>query len=328
MSPTSSTTPSRRADVDDALSLEKLGSFASMPVDTDVANLLRLLESRGGTPLAEGTVEQARQQFDSLTIGTRRPEYTPQVGSVEDIADAPVPVRIYRPEGDAASTAVIYFHGGGFVIGSVETHDLQARALCRATKAVVASADYRLAPEHPWPEAVDDCVAVTEWGLGRFGDVAVAGDSAGGNLAAVVAQELRDRVAAQLLVYPAIDLSEDNEARYPSRTENADGYFLTLDDMRFFEHHYVGAVRDRHDPRVSPLYGDLTELPPAIVVTAEYDPLRDEGEAYAEAMRVAGVRVEHRRYGGLIHGFVGFGAVVPSAARASEEMYELLGKFL
>ena len=136
--------------------------------------------------------------------------------------------------------------------------------------------------------------------------VAVAGDSAGGNLAAVAAQALRDRVVAQLLVYPVVDLSHDEGNRFPSRVENAEGYFLTADDMRFFERHYLGDMADRRDPRASPLYGDLTGLPPAVVVTAEYDPLRDEGDAYAEAMRAAGVQVEHLRCDGLVHGFVGF----------------------
>ena len=298
-----------------------------MPVDTDVAHLLQLLDQRVGT-LADGTVEEARRAFDRLTIGTRRPEITPVVGSVEDVADGPVPLRVYRPEGEPGRTAIVYFHGGGFVIGSIETHDLQARALCRATGSVVASADYRLAPEHPWPAGVEDCVAVTEWALERYGRVAVAGDSAGGNLAAVVAQQMRDRVTAQLLVYPATDLSADNAGRFPSRVENANGYFLTGEDMRFFEGNYLGHVPDRHDPRVSPLYGDLGGLPAAVVVTAEFDPLRDEGDAYAEAMRAAGVRVEHRSFQGLIHGFAGFGAAAPACARASEEMYALLRELL
>src|SRR4051794_18693632 len=299
-----------------------------MALDAGVAGILNLLNSRGGPSLSDGTPEQARQMFDALTIGTRRPEFTPRVGSVEDLTDGPVPIRLYRPEEDAGQTAIAYFHGGGFVIGSIETHDLQARALCRATGMVVASADYRLAPEDPWPAAAEDSVAVTEWALERFDRVAVAGDSAGGNLAAVAAQQLRDRVAAQLLVYPPTDLSHDEGNHFPSRVENAEGYFLTEDDMRFFERHYLGSAGDRRDPRASPLYGDLTGLPPAVVVTAEFDPLRDEGDAYAEAMRAAGVQVEHLRCDGLIHGFVGFAGLAPACTAASEKMYALLLKFL
>jgi acetyl esterase len=299
-----------------------------MPLEPGVAALMNLLNSRGAPPLSEGTPEQGRKMFEALTVGTRRPETTPQVGSVEDRTDGPVPIRLYRPEGEAGPTAIAYFHGGGFVIGSIETHDLQARALCRATGSIVASAEYRLAPEHPWPAGVEDAIAVTEWALEQFGQVAVAGDSAGANLAAVVAQHLRDRVTAQLLVYPPTDLSGDDSRRYPSREENAEGYFLTRDDMQFFERHYLDGMPDRRDPRVSPLYGDLTGLPPAVVVTAEFDPLRDEGDAYAEALRAAGVRVEHLRCDGMIHGFVGFAAAVPACATASEEAYALLREFL
>jgi acetyl esterase len=299
-----------------------------MPLDPGVAGLLDLLNSRGLPPLREGTPEQGRAMFEAITVGTRRPEITPQVGSVEDLTDGPVPIRLYRPEGEPGPAAIAYFHGGGFVIGSIETHDLQARALCRATGAVVASAEYRLAPEDPWPAGVEDAIAVTEWALQRFDRVAVAGDSAGANLAAVAAQELRGRVAAQLLVYPPTDLSHDEDDRYPSRVENAEGHFLTEDDTLFFEGHYLPPGVDRRDPRVSPLYGDLAGLPPAVVATAEFDLLRDEGDAYADAMRAAGVQVDHLRFDGLIHGFAGFTFASPACARASEEMYTRLRALL
>src|SRR3954469_22955830 len=133
-----------------------------MPLDSGVAGILELLNSRGLPPLSEGTPEQGREMFEALTVGTRRPETTPEVGSVEDVTDGPVPIRVYRPEGEPGETAIAYFHGGGWVIGSIETHDLLARALCRATGAIVASADYRLAPEHAWPASVEDAIAVTE----------------------------------------------------------------------------------------------------------------------------------------------------------------------
>jgi acetyl esterase len=300
-----------------------------MPLDSGVATLLELLRSRNYPPLSEGTPEQGRRLFEALTVETRRPETTPPVGSVEDLDDAPVPVRVYRPQGEPRPTAIAYFHGGGFVIGSIETHDIQARVLCRATGATVVSADYRLAPEHPFPAAVEDSIDVTEWALERFPNVAVGGDSAGANLAAVTAQALRDRVSAQLLVYPPTDFSHiGDDDRYPSRAENADGYFLTQDDMRFFRQHYLAEIADRRDPRASPLYGDLTDLPPAVVVTAEFDPLRDEGNAYAQAMRAAGTRVEHRCFEGQIHGFAGFGVAIPSCGEAADETYALLRQFL
>jgi acetyl esterase len=197
------------------------------------------------------------------------------------------------------------------------------RNLCRWADVRVVSVEYRLAPEAPWPAAVEDCVGATEWALKRFDRVAVGGDSAGGNLAAVVAQELRDRIAAQLLIYPSVDFEDDAGAKYPSRTENAEGYFLTAADMRFFEQNYAGDAPDHRAPRLSPIYGDLAGLPPAVVVTAEFDPLRDEGNAYAAALREAGVRVEHEQFPGLIHGFFGFGATVPSCGAAAERTVQL-----
>ena len=293
-----------------------------MPLAPDVQQLLELLEQIGVGSLAQGTPEEAREAFRRLALDTRAPDQVPPVGSVEDVADGPVPLRVYEPEGDAAAT-VVYFHGGGFVIGSIDTHDTQVRNLCRWAGVRVVSVEYRLAPEEPWPAAVEDCVAATEWALGRFDRVAVAGDSAGGNLAAVVAQELRERLVAQLLIYPAVDFGEDADAKYPSRSENAEGYFLTRVDMTYFEGHYVGAAPDRRTPRLSPLYGDLAGLPPAVVVTAEFDPLRDEGDAYAAALRDVGVRVEHEQFPGLIHGFFGFGATVPSCGVAAERTAEM-----
>jgi acetyl esterase len=299
-----------------------------MPLDPDVAKLLAILDRVGVRSLADGTVEEAREMFERLTVGSRTPETTPAVGSVEDTEVDGIPLRIYRPEGEPAPTAIAFFHGGGFVIGSIETHDVQARDLCRRTRAVVVSVGYRLAPEDPWPAAVGDCLAATEWALERYDRVAVAGDSAGGNLAAVVAQQLRDRIAAQLLIYPVVDFDGDGDGIYPSRVENAEGYFLTEEDMRFFEASYVDGVADRRDPRLSPLHGDLADLSPAVVVTAEFDPLRDEGDAYATALRDAGVPVEHRRYDGLIHGFFGFGRVAPACEAAAEETSTLLRDLL
>jgi acetyl esterase len=217
------------------------------------------------------------------------------------------------------------------------------RLLCRDVGAVVVSVDYRLGPEHVFPAAVEDTYAALRWVAGHIdeygGDparVAVAGDSAGANLAAVCAQLARAdgvRLAAQLLVYPPVDLLGD----YPSRVENASGYFLSYADMQWFAEHYIGMSEDdprvaglARDPRVSPLLADSLEgLPPAVVATAEFDPLRDEGNAYAAALEKAGVRVEHREFAGLIHGFYGMEAFSPAVAEATAwvnaQLKELLG---
>jgi acetyl esterase len=224
----------------------------------------------------------------------------------------------------------VFLHGGGFVIGDLDTHDDQARLVSAEVGAVVVSVDYRLAPEHRWPAGLEDCVAATRWALAHVdelgGDparVAVAGDSAGGNLSAAVALELRGepgpQLAAQLLLYPATDFTE--ESTHPSREENSKGYLLTEDDMRWFGDQYVPEGADRRDPRLSVLHaGDLSGLPPAVVATAGYDPLRDEGEAYADALAAAGVRVVRHRYDNLIHGFFGFSAISPGAAAANREL--------
>jgi acetyl esterase len=303
-----------------------------LPLDPDLRSLLGLLESLGRTAVSEGTPQQARADMRMLTVDLRPPEAVPPVASSEDVrvdgGQGTVDARIYRPETSALRLpTVVFFHGGGFVTGDLDTHDGQARWLCRETEAVVVSVDYRLAPESPFPAGVEDAVAATGWAAAHVmelgGDpdrLAVAGDSAGANLAAVVAQGARDAgapgLAAQLLVYPATDLEDDEGQRYPSRLENAEGYFLSAQDMRWFGGHYIPAGVDRRDPRLSPLHGDLRGLPPAVVVTAELDPLRDEGRAYARALEEAGVKVAALEFDGLVHGFFGMAAVVPACDRA------------
>jgi acetyl esterase len=314
-----------------------------VPVDPQIGQMLAMLEQMGGRSLAEGTPEQARAGFRLLTVDLRRPENVVPVGDVEDLTipveHGELPARVYRPDGASGPVpTVVFFHGGGFVIGDLDTHDNQSRAICRDTGAVVLSVAYRVAPEDAFPAAVDDCVAATAWAaehVDRLGGdaqrIAVGGDSAGGNLAAVVAQQARDgagpALAAQLLVYPATDFRDD-DTRYPSRSENAEGYFLTRADMEYFARHYAEGADDT-DPRLSPITGDLAGLPPAVVVTAEYDPLRDEGDAYAAALQAAGVEVVHRRFDGMIHGFFDLSALSPAAADAvrwtAEQLRELLG---
>jgi acetyl esterase len=304
-----------------------------MPVDPQIQQMLAMLEQMGGRSLADGTPEQARAGFRLLTVDLRPAEAVLPVGAVEDrtvpVEHGELPARVYfpkdGPEGDVPRPTVVFFHGGGFVIGDLDTHDNQCRMVCRELGAVVLSVAYRVAPEDRFPAAVDDCFAAARWAadhveeLGGDADrIAVAGDSAGGNLAAVVAQLARDagapKLAAQLLVYPAVDFRDD-DGRYPSRAENAEGYFLTRADMEWFARHYAEDADDT-DPRLSPIAGDLAGLPPAVVVTAEFDPLRDEGDAYARALADAGVEVVHRSFPGMIHGFFDLSGLSPAAAEA------------
>jgi acetyl esterase len=235
----------------------------------------------------------------------------------------PIPVRIYRPPA-ATGAALVYFHGGGWVLGSIATAHAVCATLAQGSGCTVVSVDYRLAPEHPFPAAVDDAWAATAWvlehgdELGARGPVAVGGDSAGGNLAAVVARRARDAglpLALQLLVYPVTD-ADLGTASY---RDNATGYWLTRDAMQWFWEQYVPAG-DRYHPDASPLRADdVAGVAPALVITAEYDPLRDEGEAYAARLSDAGVAVTLSRYDGLIHAFFRLPAVIDRAHDALQE---------
>jgi acetyl esterase len=304
-----------------------------VPVDPPIQQLLDMMAAQGTGGITAGTPAEAREMMTTMTVmlnaafpdGPRVP-----VGAVSDGEIAGVPVRVYRPDGASGPVpTTVMFHGGGFVIGDLESHDDQARMIVAATGGVVVAVDYRLAPEHPFPAPVDDCEAVTRAVLddidsygGDASRVGVAGDSAGGNLSAVIALRLRDEpgaapLRAQLLWYPAVDMADEDT--YPSRVENSEGYFLTAEDMTWFAEHYLGD-RDRSDPSMSPLRADsLAGLPPAVVATAEFDPLRDEGEAYATALDKAGVQVIAHRYDGLIHGFVGMVVLSQVATAATDE---------
>jgi acetyl esterase len=303
-----------------------------MPVDPNIAGLLALLANSGYPPVAEGTVEQARIGLRTLMVDFRDPSTLPEVASVADGTVAgSIPVRVYRPDVTGPVPTLVYFHGGGFVIGDLDTHESVCRMLCKDVGAVVVSVDYPLAPEHRFPAAVETSYTALRWVAEHVADygadttrIAVGGDSAGGNLAAVCAQRAHAdglELAAQLLVYPPVDVLGD----YSSRSENAEGYFLTLADMRWFAEHYAGMTEDElrasaiaSDIRHSPLLAaSLDGLAPAIVVTAEFDPLRDEGNAYAAALEKAGVRVVHREFPGLIHGFYGMEQLSPAVADAS-----------
>ena len=308
-----------------------------MAVTPEVQSVLDVIAAFGGPAVEDQTPEEVRQSFatlNSLSIATK----VDMASASDRVIPGPagdIPVRVYVPTADPGPRPVlVYFHGGGWVIGDLETHDGTVRALAAASGVTVVSVDYRLAPEHPFPAAVDDCLAAVRWVADPGnataldidpGRVAVGGDSAGGNLAAVVAQQLRDdgpAVRFQLLVYPVTDV----RLSHPSIDQNADGYLLTRADMLWFRGHYVGD-HGWTDPLVSPLLATdeaVRGVAPALVITAEYDPLRDEGEAYAERLRAAGVAATATRYEGMIHGFFSMGDMIPEGKAAVDEAAEAL----
>ena len=306
-----------------------LGYRPGVPLDPVIASILDLMASAGTPSLAAGTPEQARLGMVAMTVGVRDPATLAPVRQTRELLlpgpAGELPARLYLPETDGPVPTVVFFHGGGFVLGDLETHDDHARLLCHQAGVAVLSIDYRLAPEHPFPAAYDDCLAATVWAVEHIAElggdasrVAVAGDSAGGNLAAAVALRARDAgitLKAQLLLYPATDLREDET--HSSRRENAEGFFLTAEDMAWFGNAYVPTAAQRLHPRASVLLEpDLAGVAPAVLCTAEFDPLRDEGNAYAKALAAAGVEVRHTEFAGLIHGFYGMGVYVPAAAAA------------
>src|SRR5215831_6728271 len=284
-----------------------------MALDPQAQRILDAMAALNLPPTEQMTPTEARESMRARTAA---------LGPVEDVAriddhrvsvdTGEIAVRCYTPAGRGPLPAYVYFHGGGWVIGDIETHDGICRSLANASGCVVASVDYRLAPEHKYPVAVEDAFAATRWvareaaRLGVDGGrIAVGGDSAGGNLAAAVALMARDGdgppLALQVLVYPVTHHSFDT----PSYREHAEGYLLTRSAMRWFWNHYLPRQEDGLEPLASPLLSrSLHGLPPALVITAEYDPLRDEGEAYAARLREAGVPVTVTRYPGMIHGFL------------------------
>lgn len=291
--------------------------------------LLDFIEARGIPPTHTLSPAEARAFYRERRT-TTQPQ-APPVAQVRDLkAEGPhgtIPVRLYRPLGaaaDAALPVLVYFHGGGWVIGDLDTHDVLCRSLANGAACAVASVDYRMGPEHRFPAAVDDVLAATRWvrreaaSLGLdAGRLAVGGDSAGGNLAAVAAIAARDAgdlpIAFQLLIYPATD----QRRGHPSHQANGQGYLLTRDTMAYFHDHYIDDPRHDLDWRASPLlHADLSGLPPALVLTAGFDPLRDEGMAYAEALTAAGNRAAYVCFERQIHGFITMGKVLDEADTA------------
>jgi acetyl esterase len=291
--------------------------------------LLDLMEQRGVPPTHTLTPAEARRLYRERRAFTQ-PE-PPQVALAQDlIADGTreVPLRLYRPQGSPAAArlpVLVYYHGGGWVIGDLDTHDVLCRELANLARCAVVSVHYRLAPEHPFPGAVDDCIVATDWvwahadALALDRDrIAVGGDSAGGNLAAVVALAVRDRggpmaLAFQLLIYPATDQRRQAE----SHRINGEGYLLTRESMDYYHDHYLGGAEFDGDWRASPLlHADHSRLPPALVLTAGHDPLRDEGLQYAQRLSDAGNRATHVCFERQIHGFITMGRVLDEAHAA------------
>ena len=295
-----------------------------MPLDPQAQTLIASLA--GTKPVEEMTVQEMRDGMEErarLTGG--EPQPVDQVLSSEVPGPAgPIPVRIYVPAGPAPKPALVYFHGGGWARGNLDTHDILCRALANGGGCVVVSVDYRMAPEHTFPAAIDDSVAATRWVAEHAEQIgvdptrlAVGGDSAGGNLAAAVALVLRDEggpaLVHQLLIYPVTDYNLDTR----SYLDNAEGYNLTREAMRFYWRLYLRDESDAEDQRASPLRArHFANLPPAFVLTAEYDPLRDEGRAYAERLRDAGTPTVYRDYSGMIHGFVTSAGVIDQGKQA------------
>lgn len=298
-------------------------------LDPQVEMMLDLLNDYD-ISLSADDVAESRQQLDTMMdLAGDDPV------SVGNVADVTIPVegrelsaRAYVPEGEGPFPTVAFFHGGGFVLGSLDGYDNLCRLLAKRSECLVVSVDYRLAPEHPWPAALEDTYAATQWlsnNAERFsGDgnrLAVAGDSAGGNLSATVSLLARERgmpdIDRQILLYPATTYLEPME----SRAENASGYFLTAEDLVWFVKHYVENELDAYNPLAFPLSArDLSNLPPAFVLTCGFDPLRDEGIAYADRLREAGVEVEHANYGSMIHGFLNMEGIVDGAYDGIDEV--------
>jgi len=304
-----------------------------MPLHPEIAKVVATLPESPEGPL-DPVAMRAAEEAMVPPVEERVPLH-----GVEDIV-APavaggVPVRIYTPTGDSEHGLIVYLHGGAFFLGSLETHDHVARSLAKETGCKVVSVGYRLAPEHRFPAGLEDCYAVVRWAVSSGerlawdgATLAVAGDSSGGTFAAAVAalahDDGLDAITHQVLYYPSLDLDFDVD-RYPSLRENAVGYGLETAGLKPFNAFYLESGADPDDPRVSPIKRpDLTGLPPALIITAEHDPLRDEGELYGQRLREAGVPITVTRYDGAGHGFVQHFSWLPEYHRAFTETKDFL----
>ncbi len=301
-----------------------------MPVDPQCQAILDAVAAQGA-PFANDDYHAIRSAYAGTTIRYRHDPPAPVTVSGHTFAGpgGPVPLRRYLPAAAAAHEplpCLVFLHGGGWVVGDLETHDHICRYLAAGAGICVLAVDYRLAPEHPFPAAFDDCLAAVHWIANNAASLAVdphrlavGGDSAGGNLAAAVALALQDdggpTVALQLLIYPATDMTADND----SLRENGEGFLLTRAAMERFTDWYVPNPAQRSDPRASPQFGAHAGLPRAFIRTAEFDPLRDEACTYAETLKAAGVAVDYACYAGMLHGFARMGGVVEAGIRVLDD---------
>jgi len=304
-----------------------------MPLDPQVKQVMEQVAALGLPPADTLSPAEARA---NAKLRPRSPG--PEVAKVEDRSipgpDGDVPVRIYTPGGDGPFPILAWYHGGGWVVGDLDSADGTARNLCVGGQCVVVSVDYRLAPDTKFPGPAEDCWAATTWAVNNASSIngdparlAVGGDSAGGNLAAALSLMAADRggpaIALQLLVYPVTDVNFNTV----SYGENAEGYALTKTGMQWYWEHYLSKDEDAANPYAAPLQAkSLAGQPPALVITAEYDPLRDEGEAYAKRLQEAGVETTYTLYDGVIHGFFGMGAVVDKGQQAVDQASAALRK--
>ena len=297
----------------------------------EVLAFLEANEAEGGPAIETLSPAEARQTaIEGLKAFAGQPE---KIGSIEEIRiphpERPIPLRIYTPAAEGPFPCLTYFHGGGWVVCDLDTHDTVCRAIARQAGAVVVAVDYRLSPEYKFPAAVDDCYAATQWVAANAARlrvdrhrIAVGGDSAGGNLSTVMCLKSRDEggpaLALQVLVYPVTNLASFDT---PSYGEFAAGYYLTRAEMEWFRGHYLARAEDAQNPYASPMLApDLRGLPPALVITAECDTLRDEGEAYARRLAEAGVDVTCTRYAGMIHPFFSLRGTLSQGRRAIEQV--------
>ena len=309
-----------------------------MPVSPQAKAVLDALAAAGGPPMEQMTPVEVRAQRAATADA-----FAAMAGTLEELPrvenrtvpgpGGPIPVRVYWPQTGGPLPALVYFHGGGWVIGNLDQVDRTCRSLAKQSGCVVVNVDYRLAPEHKFPAAVDDAYAATQYVAAHAGEfgvdprrIAVGGDSAGGNLATVVcliARERGPKLGFQLLVYPVTDHDDDS----PSMTEFADGYLLTRAVMPWFWGHYVTGPEQARHPHASPMNAaSLAGLPPAMVITAECDPIRDQGEAYAAKLKAAGVPVTAKRYAGAIHVFFQLGGVIDAGKEAVSDAAAALRK--
>jgi len=288
-----------------------------MSLHPQATAILQAMAALGGPVLEESTPKEFREYYAS-----RQMPSPVQLHEIRDVVAGGVPSRLYRPSSDTNLGLLVYYHGGGWVIGNLDSHDAICRSLADRMGHAVLSVDYRLAPEHPFPAAAEDALCALRWAYENASElginperIAVGGDSAGGNLAAIVAQQRPVPLVFQMLIYPSTDMTQS----FPSHVENQAGPVLTAGAMEWFINHYMPSTADKKDPLASPWFSPdsmLKGTPPALIITAEFDPLRDEGEAYGRRLIENGVTASIVRYNGMFHSFFGMLGLLDDADTA------------